>query len=408
MEVAIILIAVVIIGYVIYQSLPKQKFQKAGAFLDAGNFVDATKILNLIFEKHPDAPAKLAECKLKEGQSIISINENQARNCFNEVLQIKKQFPANASKENFELIEAQAYLEIGQLNFNSALSESNIQTKVEELKENLSFVDAAIKIGIEAEFSKLKIKHVSELAEIHFQFGIQKEKIKKLPEASQNYVMAKDYSMQSSNFKILHSAITRIGICQLKNQEHLETSILDDVTKTSLEYKKDFFFRYAKRLLQDKQYYEAERIITTYLNFSSPETDKIKEVLKNQKIKSAIKKVNEINYKVERLYENALSVEDIEIFYETVDKQIEDIKAVIPNLAEKLHGLKPSLFNRLLGHYMSEKQYVDAINLIQKFPLFWESPELLKNLGICCFGFTSQGNLSEKNYRVVLSNWLTK
>jgi len=65
MEVVIILIIVGIVSYVIYQSLPNAKFQKVSSFFDSGNLVEATKILNDIFEKHPDAPAKLAECKLK-------------------------------------------------------------------------------------------------------------------------------------------------------------------------------------------------------------------------------------------------------------------------------------------------------------------------------------------------------
>ena len=61
----------------------------------------------------------------------------------------------------------------------------------------------------------------------------------------------------------------------------------------------------------------------------------------------------------------------------------------------------------MLTHYITEEQYGNAIVHIQKFPFFWESPELLKNLGICCYGYTAQGNLSEKNYRTIISNWLT-
>jgi hypothetical protein len=65
------------------------------------------------------------------------------------------------------------------------------------------------------------------------------------------------------------------------------------------------------------------------------------------------------------------------------------------------------LFNRLLTQYISGEQYGNAITIIQKYPKFWESPELLKNLGICCYGYTSKGLLTERNYRIVISGWLT-
>jgi len=407
MEVVIILIVVGIIGYVIYQSLPNPKFQKASSLFDSGNLVEATKILNVIFEKHPDAPTKLAECKLKEGLKAKPKSDSEAIKYFNEVIDINKRLPSNASKAKYEIVEAKAYFEITVIQFNNSISATNAETKVKYLKDNLRFIDTATKSGIESDFTALRKKHLSELAEIYFQFGTQNEKSTKLIEAIQNYSTAKDYSVQSSNSKILYNSTTRIGICKLKNREHFEPTILEDVNKAPLEYKRDFYYRYTKKLLQDKEYSEAEKVIGTHLNFSSAAIDKIKELLKNKQVKSAIKKVNEINYTIEQLYENSFPVDDVKSLYETIDKRIEEIKTVVPTLSDKLQGLKPSLFNRLLSHYISVKQYANAINLIQKYSSFWESPELLKNLGICCYGFVTQGNLTEKNYRIVISNWLT-
>ncbi len=407
MEVVIILIIAGIIAYVIYQSLPNPKFQKASSLFDSGNLGEATKILNNIFEKHPDAPAKLAECKLKEGLNAKPKSDNEAIKYFNEVIEVKKRLPSNASKAKYEIIEAKAYFEIAVIQFSNSISVSNAETKVKNLKDNLRFIDTATKSGIESDFIALRKKHLSELAEIYFQFGTQNEKSAKLIEAIQQYATAKDYSVQSSNSKILYNATTRTGICKLKNKEHFEKTILEDVNKAPLEYKRDFFYRYAKKLLQDKEYSEAEKVIATHLNFSSPANDKIKELLKSKQVKSAIKKVNEINYTIEQLYENSFPVEDVKTLYETIDKRIEEIKSVVPTLSDRLQALKPSLFNKLLSHYISAEQYASAINLIQKYASFWESPELLKNLGICCYGFAAQGNLTEKNHRIVTSNWLT-
>jgi hypothetical protein len=70
MEVVIILIIIGIIGYLIYQSLPNTKFEKAQAHFNAKNYVEAISVLNGIFDKHNDAPAKFAECKLILGQGL--------------------------------------------------------------------------------------------------------------------------------------------------------------------------------------------------------------------------------------------------------------------------------------------------------------------------------------------------
>ena len=89
MEVVIILIVVGIISYAVYQSLPNPKFQKAELLFNSGNFEEAIEILESIYEKHPDAPAKLAECKLKQGQQAKSTSNNEAIRCFHEVIEIK-------------------------------------------------------------------------------------------------------------------------------------------------------------------------------------------------------------------------------------------------------------------------------------------------------------------------------
>ncbi|OSZ81152.1 hypothetical protein CAP36_07930 [Chitinophagaceae bacterium IBVUCB2] len=407
MEVIIILIVLAIIGYVIYQSLPNQKFQKATSLFDSGNFAEALIILNEIFQKHPEAPAKQAECKLKEGLNIKSKNKDDAIKCFKEIIETKKRLPINSSKEKYELFEARAFFEIASIQFSQSIIASSTESKIKELKGNLLFIDNATKSNIERDFVTLKEKHYSELALIYFQYGIQNEKMLKLSEAIQNYSTSRDYSVQSSNTIILNNAITRIGICKLKNNDSIEQVALEAASKAPYEYKKDFFYRYAKVLVKEEQYSEAEKIIATHLNFSSPEIEKIKELLKCKRVKRAINKVNEINYTIEQLYEKSFPVEEVKMLYETIDKQIEEIKSVVPILSAKLQGLKPSLFNRLLSHYILAGKYASGINLIQNYSFFWESPELLKNLGICCYGFTAQGNLTEKNHRIVISNWLT-
>lgn len=408
MEVVIILIVVGILGYVFYQTLPNPKFQKANSLFESGNFDDAIKILNSIFEKHADAPAKLAECKLMQGQNSKSKNPIEALKLFNEAVEIKKRLPSNASKGKFELVEVKASYEIALILFNTANAVTNSESKVKNLKDNIRFIDNATKSGIENDFAILKKKHSYELAEIYFRYGLQNEKSTKLTDAIQNYSVAKAYASESSHSKVLYNSITRIAICKLKSKpKDIEFVSFNDFNKAELKYAYDFFYRYVLYLLKKESYTDAETILKNHLNLPTQTVEQLKELLKTKQIKQAVQKVNQINITIEQLYEKSFPFDEVKALYENLDVWITEIKAIIPDVAEKLKTIKPSLFNRLLSHYISAEQFGNGINLIQKFPSFWESPELLKNLGICCYGYTAKGNLSDKNYRVVISNWLT-
>ena len=184
-----------------------------------------------------------------------------------------------------------------------------------------------------------------------------------------------------------------------------ETLSLIDKADSSI--KNDFYYRYAVQLLREEKFQEAESIISSYLNFQSSDIDKLNEILKTKKNNNAVKKIDELNIFIERLYNNELSMEEIKAFYESLDKTINEVKTLDLEASERISAIKPTLFNRLLTYYISEQQYGNAINIIHKHPRFWESPELLKNLGICCYGFTSKGLLTERNYKIIISDWLT-
>ncbi|MEI6265923.1 MAG: Hsp70 family protein [Sphingobacteriia bacterium] len=184
-----------------------------------------------------------------------------------------------------------------------------------------------------------------------------------------------------------------------------ETLSLIDKADSSI--KNDFYYRYAVQLLKEEEYLKAENIISTHLNFKSPDIEKLSDVLKAEKVNNALNQITQINQKIEQLYSNSLSTEELSTFYNSLESIVSSLKTVDLELSEKVLAIKPTLFNRLLTNFISIEQYGNAINLIQKYPKFWESPELLKNLGICCYGYASKGLLSEKNYKIVISGWLT-
>lgn len=406
MEIVIILIVVGILGYVFYQTLPDPKFQKAKSLYDSGNFDEAIKILDTIFSKHSEAPFKLAECKLMQGQKAKDSNE--ALKYFNDVVEIKKRLPNNTDKKRYEPVEAKAQFEIALIHFKSAIAVANVEIKIKNLKDNLLLIDLATKTGIENEFSELINKHSFELARLYFAQGLQCEKENQFSDAIKKYKTAKDYSTKASIHEIRYNSTVRIAICKLKeNPRDVEFVSFEEYNKADRKYAHDFFYRYVIYLLKKESYSDAETILKNHLNLPSRTVEQLKEILKTKQIRQAVRKVEEINTSIEQLYEKSFPVDEVKALYENLNERINEIKPVIPEIADRLQAIKPSLFNRLLSHYISVEQFGNGINLIQKFPKFWECPELMKNLGICCYGFAAKGNISDKNYQIVISNWLT-
>lgn len=399
MEIIIVLVIIAVVGYLIYQSLPNTKFEKAQNLFNAKDYFQAINILNGIFEKHTDAPAKLAECKLKLGKQTSS--KSDKLNFFNEVVDIRKRINSSASVVKFESIEAKALFEIANIQYGETKGD------IEKLNQNIRFIDTANKKGSESDFNSLKTKHFYDLANSHFKKATEKEKVGKNSEAIQNYTTAKDFAEKSSNKTVLNNSIARIAICQLKRNDKISLDNLSEIQKSDKNYQRELYYRYAIQFLKNKEYSEAESIISTHLNFQSSDIEKLKDILNAEKNNNAVKRVAEINNSIEKLYNDALSMNELKSLYDSIDKISSEVSLLDKKVSERITAIKPTLFNRLLTQYISGEEYGKAITIIQKYPKFWESPELLKNLGICCYGFTSKGLLTERNYRIVISGWLT-
>jgi hypothetical protein len=399
MEVVIIIIIIGIIGYLIYQSLPSTKFNKAEVHFNAKNYIEAINILNEIFDKHIGAPGKFAECKFIIG--LGNTEKSEKIKIFNEILELRTRINHTSSLAKFENIEAKVLLEIAKIQFEECKSDIN------KLDENLKFINNANKKGIETDFYSLKIKHYIQLAESYLKRAIDSERSYQYQEAIKLYKKAIEYSEKSSNSTIKYNSDARILICQLKLNESIDLKDNSEIKKADNEYQKDLFYRYSVWLLKQGRFQQAENIISTHLNFKSVEIEKLTDIIKVEKINNALNKLATINQKIEQLYDKSLSKDELSIFYNELDSIIAYLEPIDVQLSEKVMAIKPNLFNRLLTNYISSELYGNAINLIQKYPKFWESPELLKNLAICCYCFTSKGMLTEKNYKIIISSWLT-
>lgn len=399
MEVIIVLVIIAVVGYLIYQSLPNTKFEKAQNLFNARDYNQAINILNGIFDKHVDAPAKLAECKLTLGKQASAKSEKLK--FFNDVVEIRKRISNSSSIAKFESIEAKALFEIAKIQYEETKGD------IEKLNQNIRFIDNANTKGSESEFSSLKTNHFYYLADSHFKKATEKEKADKNSEAIQIYNTAKDFAEKSNNNTVLNNSTARIAICELKRNDSINLDNISEIQKSDKNFQTELYYRYAIQLLKNKEFSEAENIISSHLNFKSSDIEKLNEILKTEKNNEAVKTVSEINTSIERLYNNTLSTEELKSLYDSLDKASDEVSFVDKQVSERISAIKPTLFNRLLTHYISTEQFGNAITIIQKYPKFWESPELLKNLGICCYGYTSKGLLTERNYRIVISGWLT-
>ncbi|MDG1245915.1 MAG: hypothetical protein P8N74_05420 [Polaribacter sp.] len=402
MEVIIVLIIIGIVGYLIYQSLPNTKYEKAKNLFNDKDYSGAITILNEIFEKHQDAPAKLGECKLNLGQQALGKVEKIKY--FNEVTGLRKKISNSASFSKYDSVEAKAIFEISKIQYEEA------KGNIEKLNKNIRFIDTANQKTSESNFSSLKTRHFSDLASIHFKKAIEKEKAGKssdVIDAIQSYKTANDYAKKSNNSLVINNSTSRILICQLKISQSVSLVNSSEIKKSDKNYQKELYYLYAIHLLKNKEFSEAENIISQHLNFQSSDINKLKEIYKTEKSNNAVKTVSEINTSIDKLYNNSLATEELKSFYDSLDDVSNELSDVESKLSEQITAIKPTLFNRLLTQYIEIEQYDKAINIIYKYPKFWESSELLKNLGICCYGATSKGLMTERNYKDVVSGWLT-
>ncbi|MEI6265924.1 MAG: hypothetical protein WCP74_12560 [Sphingobacteriia bacterium] len=208
MEVVIVLIIIGIVGYLIYQSLPNTKYKKAQALFNAKNYVEAINVLNGIFDKHDDAPAKLAECKLNIGRGLKDNSEKLK--ALNEILALRKRINNSKSIAKFANIEAKALFEIAKIQYEETKGD------VEKLFQNIKFIDNANKKGSESDFYTLKTKHYKELSECYFKKAIENERSYNYQEAIQDYKKAIECSEKASNNSVKHNSIARIELCNLK------------------------------------------------------------------------------------------------------------------------------------------------------------------------------------------------
>jgi len=411
MEVVIIIIILSIFGYLIHQQLPSTKFLVATQLMTKDDFSGAESILNDIYKKHPQAPAKLAECYLSRSIKLQAgyINKttplsSEATGLLNQAISLNTTLPKNADRSAYELVQAKCLYELANFNFKYQ-TQDDVELIIKRHEDNLMFIESSLKVGSESQFETLSRSIYSDLSLILFVKAMRNEKLGNFREAINVYDKCGSYSIKYSKTNSSLDYLIRIQICRLKLNESVDLFEPDE--NVNSKYRLDFYFRYALALLKDKRYNDADKILSMNLSVNTKGVESMKKAIHNERVKQTIKTVDQINLGINSLFEEHYPLAKTQNFYDWLETKINEVTIVSPDLSAKIRELKPSLFNKLLMQYMDSEDYQNAIDLISKYPRFWESPDLLKNLGICCYGITSQKGLNEKNYKHIISSWLT-
>lgn len=258
-------------------------------------------------------------------------------------------------------------------------------------------------------FKNVREKQILELFDYYFQIGLTFERKNKFNEAIEYYDKAKLYLLKYElSTQVYNDIVARIEICKLKNGTDPDESIFYLITDSNKNYKNDFFYRLAVKKLKEKKYNYAEKIINSnFTDIDSQDIDNILKIINNNKIKVLDSKKDKLNADLEILTQVNFPINETESFYSNLKLLIEESQTLLPSLSDKLNGLKPSIFNRLLTGYIDSERHNDAIELVTNYPNYFENVELIKNLAICCLSFANNNILNENNFKNIISSGLT-
>lgn len=406
MEAVIIVIILSIVGYVIYASHPNTRFAKGVYLLSAKRFSEASVIFSNLLSAHKDALGKLAETKWQMACKKQSQDEKSAVSIFKEVLALRSKLVRSSNVKLYELYESKAYLGLCAIELKSIRLEKPSNEKIKKLEDSLAFLSKASKTGIQDEFDSLHTSFKELICETHYDLGLQNEKMRDFSKA----IFHLEQVVKPSSFisaKLKANAYTRLGICKLRCRLPVPNEAFNHISQADNSFKLDFYYRHAIALIKENKFVSAEEVLVKHLNHKSAAIEKVRTLLAANKMRTAVRDVEEINADLEQVLTGAHKISDVQKLYKKVNERTPSIVAVLPQCQERLSQLNPSLFNRLLFHYLSEESYGNAMEFIENYPFFWTKPELLKNLGICSLHLVATGGLTEDNFRNVISSWLT-
>jgi tetratricopeptide (TPR) repeat protein len=386
MEALIIIVIIGIIWLLVYLNKADTKFKNAIRLIHKKRFDEAQEILFKLTSKHSLAVPKYAECFFIKAEELKNKGKiSEAITNYNKVLDSKKLLTIVSDKPSFYKFAESAFYEISKLQLDYISTNANSLERIKALKINLDFIKNS-EFNKSNQIPKLIEKHKEIISKLYFELGQKEEKNGDLIQARNNYSNALTYCVNKNDLHYFNLA-GRIELCNVKLDESIVLENIKQIDKANTNIRNDFYFRYSIKLIKEGNLIEAENIIHNKLNIINPEIEKVIKICWNNRIISTTDEISKINNQINEIYNNTASIDLLVSLYDSVTVKGNELNKVVPGILNDLEELKPSLLNRILHHYNENNEYGKAINAIIKFPEFYNSPLLMKNLGNASFNF---------------------
>ena len=242
----------------------------------------------------------------------------------------------------------------------------------------------------------------TELAALHKKEGYKYEQESKYLEATNVY----DALYGIADTRTKSWCKIRSLICQIKQGKNVDE---DDVRK-SLSYvgfakeKKDLSYRYGIWLIK---HFGAKAASCFVNDFLSNEKELV-DFCHNSYIKEAEEALADLNRKISILKTGEASLEEAQNLADYLGSYDHQISTYLPDTHDKIESLYRLISSYILSRCFEEEKYELAMKLLNESGKNWYEDDIFfRNMAIVCLGMTETNKINRKNYKLIISYWLT-
>lgn len=204
----------------------------------------------------------------------------------------------------------------------------------------------------------------------------------------------------------------RFILCKLKSQSPEDIlqnktkiySLLKNAAKAFKSEKEDIAYRFALILLKAGEDQEALSVLSEYL----PEEVYLKKACEQGAVIKAQAKLEDFNHKLLEVESKTLSSDDAIYFVNHMLEYAEIIKPILELPRTKLSKYRTKLKNYAIFKLFDEGKYDVAFEkMIKEHSDYLEALTVLRNIALVCLNIAEEKQLTDKNYKNVISVWLT-
>lgn len=344
--------------------------------------------------------------------SIVSHRLHEVQKCSNII--DKKESVLNAISEIGEfdissIINTADYCTLWSENINATIEECKSLDHNNAIDKFQKLIDEIESIGFDSSYANEKIELVRKnLIERKYIVARELERNNKFDEAITAYKQIN--SLEDKRVPTL-SAL-RFILCKLKSQKIEDIlqnkakiySLLKNAAKAFKSEKEDIAYRFALILLKAGEDQEALSVLSEYL----PDEEYLKKACEQGAMIKAQAKLEDFNQKLLEVESKTLSSDDAIYFVNHMLEYAEIIKPILELPRTKLTKYRTKLKNYAIFKLFDEGKYDVAFEkMIKVHSDYLEDLTALRNIALVCLNIAEEKQLTDKNYKDVISVWLT-